>query len=165
VLKYEHLKLGRGPANIKLKVKNLKSKAILEKTFISGAKVEEAEVEKRALQFLFLKGKMAVFMDPKSFEQFEVGGEILEGKERFLKEGEEVEILFFEGRPVSLELPLFLVLEVKETGPGVKGDSATNIWKTAVLENKLQVKVPLFVKVGDRVKIDTRSGEYVERVR
>jgi len=171
VLKYEHTKLGRGTATIKLKIKNLKSKIIREKTFISGARVEEAEVEKREMQFLFeassskFQAPNFVFMDPKTFEQVEAGKEILEGKEGFLKEGEVVQILFFEGEPVSVELPLSLVLEVKETGPGVRGDSATNIFKPATLENGLVVKVPLFVKVGDKVKIDTRTGEYVERVK
>jgi len=165
VLKYEHTKLGRGTATIKLKIKNLKSKIIREKTFISGARVEEAEVEKKSLQFLYQDEKKVVFMDPRSFEQVEVGKEILEGKEGFLKEGEVVEVLFFEGEPVSMELPLSLALAVKETGPGVRGDSATNIFKPATLENGLVVKVPLFVKVGDKVKIDTRTGEYVERVK
>lgn len=165
VLKYEHVKLGRGKANIKLKIKNLKSKVVLEKTFHSGAKVQEAGVEKKALQFLYLDKESAVFTDPVSFEQFQIEKKVLEGKEGFLKEGERVEVLFFEGKPVRLELPVSLVLGVKETGPGVKGDSATNIFKPAILENGLTVKVPLFVKVGDRVKIDTRTGEYVERIK
>ena len=165
VLKYEHQKLGRGKANIKVKARNLKTGAVSERTFISGAKVEEAEVEKKSLQFLYLEGNKAVFMDPKSFEQIETKRESLGGQEGFMKEGMKADILFFEGALVNIELPTAVALEVKETGPGVKGDTATNIFKPAVLENGLTAKVPLFVKIGDKIKVDTKSGEYVERAK
>ena len=165
VIKYEHKKLGRGKANIKIKARNLKTGAFLKRTFISGARVEEAMVEKKKLQFLYFEGENAVFMDPISFEQSEVAKEVFDGREKFMQEGEKVEVLFFEGAPVSVELPLSLVLKVTETGPGVKGNSATNIFKPAILENGLQTKVPLFIEVGEKIKVDTRSGEYVERAK
>jgi len=165
VVKYEHKKLGRGKANIKIKARNLKTGALLERTFISGAKVEEAMVEKKNLQFLYFEGENAIFMDPVSFEQAEVAKEVFDGREKFMQEGEKVEVLFFEGEPVSVELPLSLILKVTETGPGVKGNSATNIFKPATLENGLQTKVPLFIKVGEKIKVDTKNGEYVERAK
>jgi len=165
VIKYEHKKLGRGKANIKIKARNIKTGALLERTFISGAKVEEAMVEKKTLQFLYFEGENAIFMDPVSFEQVEVAKEVFDGQKKFMQEGEKVEVLFFEGEAVSVELPLSLVLKVTETGPGVKGNSATNIFKPATLENGLQTKVPLFIKVGEKIKVDTKNGEYVERAK
>jgi len=117
------------------------------------------------LQFLYFEGENAIFMDPVSFEQVEVAKEVFDGQKKFMQEGEKVEVLFFEGEAVSVELPLSLVLKVTETGPGVKGNSATNIFKPATLENGLQTKVPLFIKVGEKIKVDTKNGEYVERAK
>ena len=160
VLEYRHVKLGRGNANIKLKVRNLKTGAVLKKTFLSGQKVEKIELEERKGQFLYQDKEGFYFMDPENFSQFKIEKDFLEGQERFLKEGEIYRILFLEGKPLSLRLPTFLEFKVKETGPNVRGDSATNIFKKAVLENGMVVSVPLFVKVGEKIKIDTRTGEY-----
>lgn len=165
VLNYEHIKLGRGTANIKLKTKNLKTGSILEKTFISGAKVEEAILEKKEAQFLYRDSKTFYFMNLETFEQFELSGDKVSRETPFLKGGEKYKILFYHNEPLTLELPIKIDFIVSQTGPELRGNSATNIFKEAVLENGLRIKVPLFVKVGDRVLVDTRTCEYEERIR
>lgn len=164
ILKYDHVKMGRGTANVVVKIKNLKTGAVLEKSFISGAKVQDAELSKKKAQFLYSDKKDCYFMDNKTFEQFTIPANQIEDESKFLKENEEVVILFYEDTPLLLDLPKNLDYKVIETDPGVRGDSVSNIWKRAVLENGLAVKVPLFVKAGDMVKVDTRTQEYVERV-
>ena len=164
VLEYRHVNLGRGTANIKVKVRNLRTGAVLRKTFLSGRKVEKGELEEKEAQFLYRDGKGFYFMDVVDFSQFQIEEIFLERKGKFLKEGGVYRILFFEEKPLVLQLPAFLEFVVKETGPGVRGDSETNIFKKAVLENGLVVSVPLFIKKGERIKIDTRTGEYKGRV-
>ncbi len=165
VLKYEHTKMGRGSANIKVKVKNLKTGSVTEKTFISGAKVEEVLTQKKKLQYLYSDQLGYHFIEPETFEQITIPIKLLKNQAGFLKEEAEVNILFVEGEPVSVELAPKMKFKIKETGPGVKGDSATNIFKPATLENNMKVKVPLFIKTGEEIWVDTRSGEYVERVK
>ncbi len=172
VLKYEHLKMGRGTANIKVKVRNLKTGAVLEKTFISGAKVSEISTVKRKLQYLYCGATSSAyckdnfyFMDPKTFEQLEIPRDLISDQAPFLREQAMVDVLFWSEKPLSIELPPKMEFEVKETGPGVKGDSATNIFKPAVLDNGLKIKIPLFINQGERILVDTRTGEYVERVK
>jgi elongation factor P len=163
VLSYEHVKLGRGTANIKVKVKNLRSGSTIERTFISGARVQEAILEKREAQFLYRTDNF-IFMDPLSFEQFELAEEKIGQAAPFLKEGMIIKILFYQEEPLATELPIKMEFTVSETDAGFRGNSATNIFKDALLENGLKVRVPLFVKIGDRVLIDTRTSEYVERI-
>ncbi len=163
VLNYEHLKMGRGSANIKLKVKNLRSCAITEKSFISGARVNEAHLEKKKVKFLWKDEASFNFTDTGSWEQFSLNKNQIGEAAKFLKEEEEYEILFFDKEALSLELPRLMELTVNETGPGVKGDSVSNVYKSATLSNGMQISVPLFIKTGDKIKIDTRNGEYVER--
>jgi elongation factor P len=165
VLKYEHIKMGRGTANISIKAKNLLNGAVVVKTYISGAKVSEIATVKRKVQFLYKEGGQYVFMDPKTFEQFVLGEEIISEQAPFLKEQAVFDILFWEDKPLSLELPPKMEFSVVETGPGIKGNSATNIYKPATLDNGLTVKVPLFVETGEKIMIDTRTGEYAERVK
>lgn len=165
VLSYEHIKMGRGSANIKVKVKNLRSGALTEKSFISGARVEEISLEKRKVQYLYLDKDSYHFMDSKTFEQFSLGRQMLGDQAKFLKEGMEVEILSYEEEPLAVDLPIKMEFKVAETGPGIRGDSVSNIYKDAVLENDLTVRVPLFIKAGDRILVDTRTGEYVERIK
>jgi len=170
VKKYTHQKIGKGGANVILQVRNLENGNIEEKTFNSNSKVEEISTIKRPLQYLYSDGDMASFMDEKTFEQIEIPIKVVEDELSFIKEGEVANILFLSGkageedRPLSIDIAPKVTLVVKETGPGAKGNSATNVFKPAVLENDLSVKVPIFMKVGDRVRIDTRTGEYVERV-
>jgi len=164
VLEYKHTKMGRGTANIKLKTKNLITGAVTEKTFISGAKVELVETEVKMLQYLYRENEDYFFMDPQTFEQFNLEAKVLAGKEKFLKEEQTVKILFWREKPLSIELPITMVFTVTQAPPGIKGDSVNASFKPATLDNGLEVKVPLFVNVGDKIKVDTRTGEYVERV-
>ncbi len=164
VLNYKHTKIARGSANIKIKARNLITGAVVGKTFVSGAKVEPIETSIRTLQYLYQDDSHLYFMDPRSFEQFSLGKSVLGDKAKYLKEESKVKVLFYEGKPLSVELPKSMVFEVKDAPPGVKGDSATASNKPVTLENGLVVRTPLFVKKGDKIKIDTQSGEYQERV-
>ena len=164
VLDYKHTKMGRGTASIKLKTKNLITGAVVDRTFISGAKVEPVETETKTVQYLYREGDDYFFMEPKTFEQFSLSTKVLAGKEKFLKEEQNVKILFWQEKPLAVEIPITMIFVVVETPPGVKGDSANASFKPATLDNNLEVKVPLFIKVGDKIKVDTRTGEYVERV-
>jgi len=163
VLKYEFTKMGRGTGNIKVKVRNLQSGAVINKTYITGNRVQEIMLNRKKMQFLYTDGSQTVFMDPVSFEQVEVDNHLVDEERQYLSEGMEVEVLFWEEEALSIDIPPKMVFEVKETGPGEKGNSASNVYKPAVLVNGLQVKVPLFVKTGEKIKVDTRTGEYVER--
>jgi len=163
VLSYEHVKMGRGNATIRLKIRNLRSGAIVEKSFISGSSVDPINLDKADAQYLYRSGSAYVFMDMVTFEQFEIPQRIVGEYGGFLTEGLAVKVLSYESEPLSLELPLKMEFIIKDTPPGVKGNSATNIWKDAVLETGKRVKVPLFVDTGDRIRVDTRTGEYVER--
>ena len=167
VLKYEHIKMGRGSAQIKVKIRNIRSGSIVEKSFQNGAKVDEVMTMRRPRQFLYRDGSSFVFMDPRSFEQAELAEDVIGDQEKFLTEGLTCNVVFLEEEgkevPLSIELPLKMDFAVVETDPGVKGDSAVNIYKPAKLSNGMTVKVPLFVNEGERVTVDTRSGEYVGR--
>lgn len=165
VISYRHVKMGRGNAIIRVKARNLKTGLVIEKTFASGQKVEELEIEKREGQFLYLGSAEAVFMDPATFEQFTLPKSVAGDKEKFLKEGQVYNIQAVGDNILGIEIPKTVVLKVKETGPGVKGDTASSATKEAILENNLRIKVPLFVKQGDKIKVDTRTHEYVERVK
>lgn len=162
VLSYEHIKMGRGSANIKVKVKNLKTGSTTEKSFISGAKVNNLQVIKKDLQFLYEDSSYCYFMDPVTFEQTSMPISSADGHE-YLAEGENFNISFLRQEAFALNLPPKMEYKVIETVPGVKGNSATNVYKDAVLENGIKIKVPLFIKEGDRVKIDTRTAQYSEK--
>ena len=163
VVKYEHKKIARGGGTVKLTVRNLESGNQELKTLNSTVKVDEIHTFKKRLQYLYSDGQIAVFMDPVSFEQSEIPVKVLGDKIKYVKEGEEVDVVFWDQRPLSVEVAPKVTLEVAQTDPGVKGNSATNIYKPARLENGLNVKVPLFIKNGDKVRVDTRTGEYTER--
>lgn len=165
VLTYEHIKMGRGSGTIKVKVRNLKTGSVVEKSFITGARVDEANVEKVKAQFLYRDGEAFNFMDPVSFEQFQIPISVVEEQARFLKDGMEVTLVVSEGQALALEISNSLIYEVTDTGPGEKGNTVSNVYKDATLDNGLVVKVPMFMKVGDKVKVDTRTGAYVERVK
>lgn len=165
VLTYEHIKMGRGSGWIKVKVKNLKTGSVTEKSFITGARVEQADVEKKKAQFLYHDGESYYFMDPLSFEQFSLAKSVVSDQAGFLKDGMEANIIISDDQALGLELPNSLIYEITETGPSDKGNSVSNVYKEAVLDNGLTVRVPMFIKTHDKVKIDTRNGEYVERVK
>lgn len=164
VMSYEHIKMGRGSANIKVKVKNIRSGSITEKSFINGAKVNDVQVIKKELQFLYKDDDMAYFMEPTTFEQINIPLAVIEDESVYLKDGESYTVSFRGEEPLTLILPPKLDFTVTETGPSIRGNSATNIFKDAVLDNGLSTKVPLFIKIGERVRIDTRTGAYTEKV-
>ncbi len=163
VIKYNHIKVGRGGAVVRVTARNLETGAIEEKTYSANVKVEDINTSKRKLQYLYNDNVNAVFMDPQSYEQIEIPVTVLSSELNFIKEGEDANVLFWDDKALSVEIPPKVTLKIKETSPGVKGNSATNMFKPATLENGLEVKVPLFIKVGDSVRVDTRTGEYVER--
>lgn len=163
VLSYKHIKLGRGSATIKVKVKNIKTGACTEKGFINGAKVNDLQITKKQMQYLYKNEDSAYFMDTVTFEQKEIPLKIIKYERQFLKIGETYSISFLREEPLSILLPPKMELKVINAAPGVKGNSATNIYKDAVLENGIKTKVPLFIKTGDSIRIDTRTGEYTEK--
>lgn len=162
VLSYEHIKMGRGSANIKVRVKNLRSGSTVERSFINGARVNDVRVLKKDMQFLYKDSDTLYFMNPVSFEQVTIPLKKFEGYE-YLREGENFSISFLDNEPLSLNLPPKMDLKVVETGPSLRGNSATNIYKDAILENGLKTKVPLFITVGSIVRVDTRTGAYSEK--
>ena len=163
VVRYEHTHLSRGSGTIKVKARNLRHGNVVNLTYRSGAMVEEIGVERRVLQYLYRDREDLVFMDPKSFEQVTIAAQILGSQAHFLKEGEEMGVFFWQDEALDVDLPAKVTLKIIEAAPGIKGDSAANMYKTATLENGLTVKVPLFVDAGELVRVDTRTGEYVER--
>jgi len=164
VVKYSHSKIGRGGANVKVSVRNLETGKLSEKTFNSSNKFDDVTTIKKKMQYLFTDADTATFMDEATYEQIEVPYAVFGEKIKYINEGDNVNVLFLDDRVLSLEIPAKVVLEVAETNPGVKGNSATNIYKPAKLSNGLELKVPLFIKKGDKVRVDTRTSEYAERV-
>jgi elongation factor P len=164
VIKYTHTKIGRGGANVKVSVRNLQNGNLSEKTFVSSGKFDEITTKKSKMQFLYADADYATFMDERTYEQVEVPVVVLGDQLKFINDGDNVNVLFWDENALSVEIPPKVILEVTDTNPGVKGNSATNIYKPATLSNGLEVKVPLFIKKGDKVRVDTRTSEYVERV-
>lgn len=164
VLSAQHSKQGRGGAIMRTKIKNLFSGTIIERTFKGNKEFEEAEIEQRKAQFLYKEGANYYFMDSASFEQFSFSEQQIGQNKNYLKEGLEVEILNFQGQPINLNLPIKINLQVTYTEPGFKGNTQSATFKPATLETGVQIQVPLFIKVGDIIRVDTRTGEYIERV-
>lgn len=163
VVNYTHTHLSRGSGTIKVKCRNLRDGRMAQKTYKGNDKVEEIEVMKKILQFLYVDGEEYVFMDPESFDQVEISREVLGDDRKFLKEGEEVSVLYFGEEPLTVDLPPKMNFKVTEAAPGERGDSASNAYKDAVLENGLKIRVPLFINPGEVIRVDTRNGEYIER--
>ena len=161
---FQHVKPGKGGAFVRTKVKNLLNGRTIERTFRAGERVEPADVEDKQMQYLYREGENLVFMDTQTYDQIPVPAEVVGDSLRYLQENLEVGILFWRGKPVNVELPAFIVSEIVRTEPGVKGDTASGATKPATLETGAVVQVPLFVKEGERIRVDTRTGEYVERV-
>ena len=161
---FQHVKPGKGGAFVRTKVKNLLSGKSVDKTFRSGEKVGEADVEERQMQYLYHDGQDLVFMDTESYDQTPISEEGVGDGVKFLKENTEVDVLFWNGKPINVELPNFIIAEITDCEPGEKGDTASNVTKPATLETGAIVQVPLFIKQGEKIRVDTRSGEYVERV-
>jgi elongation factor P len=164
ILSYEHQKIGRGSAQVRLKVKNIRSGAIFDTTAQAGTKWPRIRLDQRQVQYLYSEGDLHYFMDKDTYEQFPLSPAQLGEAVNFLKDGMELEVLMHDGQPVGVELPLNVVLKVLQTEPGFKGDTATGGSKPATLETGLTIQVPLFVNQGDRIRVDTRDGSYIERV-
>ncbi|MBM7646334.1 elongation factor P [Scopulibacillus daqui] len=163
VIEFQHVKPGKGAAFVRSKLRNLRTGAIQEKTFRAGEKVNKAHIENRKMQYLYANGSQHAFMDLETYEQIELDAEQIKDELKFLKENMEVNIQTYEGETLGVELPNTVELEVTETEPGIKGDTASGGSKPATLETGYVVNVPFFVNVGDKLVIDTRSGEYVSR--
>ncbi|UCE86376.1 MAG: elongation factor P [Deltaproteobacteria bacterium] len=161
---FQHVKPGKGGAFVRTKLKNLRTGRVLDRTFRSGEKVDEADVEETKMQYLYQDGDHLVFMDTKTFEQTPLSIEQVGEPRKYLKENLDVKILFWRGEALSVELPPFVEARITQCDPGVKGDTASAATKPATLETGAVVQVPLFIKEGEVVRVDTRTGEYVERV-
>jgi elongation factor P len=165
IVEFQHVKPGKGGAFVRSTLKNLRTGRVLENTFRAGEKVEVVRVERRKYQYLYSEGDMLVCMDNETYEQINISKELFSEGLKFLKESEEVEILFNGSEIISVEIPIFINLKVVETEPGFRGDTATGAMKPARLETGAQINVPLFINEGDVLKVDTRTGEYSERVK
>ncbi len=164
ITEFQHVNPGKGAAFVRTKMRAIKTGKTMEMTFKSNESVEFVEVERRRMQYLYNNGEMYSFMDNSNYEQIEINGNMLEGKKEYLKEGLEVMVIKFEGIPLSITLPNKVTYKVIESEPGVKGDTASgNVSKEATLENGTKVRVPLFIKEGEEIIVNTETGEYVER--
>jgi len=163
VLSYEHIKMGRGSANIKVKVKNVRNGATLIKSFINGARVNNLQIAKKDVQFLYKDDEATYFMDPVSFEQITIPLSVV-GEHEYLKEGMSFTVSFLGDEALSVAFPPKMEFTVTDTGPSLRGNSATNLYKDGILDNGMKTRVPLFTKIGDKIRIDTRTGEYSEKV-
>lgn len=164
IIFFQHVKPGKGGAFVRTKVKNLKNGKVLDRTFRSGEKLDEADVSERRMQYLYQDGDSLVFMDNTTYEQTPFSAEQVGDARKYLKENLDVEVLFWRGRPINIELPAFIEALITQCDPGLKGDTASGSTKPATLETGAVVQVPLFVKEGERIRVDTRTGVYVERV-
>lgn len=165
IIEFQHVKMGRGGANVKTKMKNLKTGSIVEETIRSGEKFPTPELEQRKMQFLYAQDDHYIFMDQETYEQIPISREQLGDATLFLKENTEVQVLNYKGVPLNVELPTFIELVVAETEPGFKGDTASGGGKPAKLETGAMVRVPFHINEGDTIRVDTRTSEYIERVK
>lgn len=163
VLDFQHVKPGKGAAFVRSKLRNLRNGNVQEKTFRAGEKVEKAQIDNRKMQYLYAQGDEHVFMDLESYEQIELAGTAIEYELKYLLENMEVHIQSYQGEMLGVELPNTVVLEVAETEPGIKGDTASGGTKPAILETGLSVNVPFFINQGDKLIINTTDGSYVSR--
>ena len=164
IVDFQHFKPGKGGAFVRTKLKNLLNGRVVDKTFRSGEKVGKPDIEEKEMQFLY-KDDEYHFMDNANYEQIALQPELIGYSKDFLQENTNVNILFYQNRPINLELPIFVELEVVEAEPGVKGDTASGASKPVTVETGAKIQVPLFIEEGDRLKIETRTGEYIERVK
>lgn len=160
---FQHVKPGKGGAFVKTKLKNLKTGAVLEKTFRSVETVEQIYLEEKEMEYLYRDGEQLWFMDISNYEQVPLHESVIGEGVSYLKENAKVQVVFYEGKVVGVELPTFVELKVTQTEPGFKGDTVSGSYKPATLETGVVVHVPLFIKEGDVLKIDTRTGEYIQR--
>ena len=163
VIEFQHVKPGKGAAFVRTKCKNVKTGAVVERTFSPTDKFENAQVERKEMQYLYNDGDLYYFMDMETFEQLPIGKDKLDDNFKFVKEEMMCKIVSYKGDIFAVEPPMFVELEVTDTEPGFKGDTATGATKPATLETGAVIKVPLFIDIGTKLRIDTRTGEYLER--
>lgn len=164
VIEFQHVKPGKGAAFVRTKLKNIVTGATIEKTFNPTDKMPKAHIERKDMQYLYNDGDLYYFMDTETFEQLPLGKDKIGDALKFVKENEIVKVLSHKGNVFGIEPPNFVELEVTDTEPGFKGDTATGATKPAIVETGASIKVPLFINKGDIIRIDTRTGEYMERV-
>ena len=164
VVEFQHVKPGKGAAFVRTKIKNVITGAVLERTFNPSEKLQGAEIEKREMQYLYSDGDLYYFMDNETYEQMPLNADQLGDSLKYIKENMNVKILSFKEKVFAVEPPMFVELEVTYTEPGFAGNTTTTSGKPATLENGLKISVPMFINIGDVIKIDTRTGEYMERV-
>ena len=163
IIEFQHFKPGKGGAMVRTKLRNILNGRVLDNTFRSGEKVERPNLESRDMQFLYHEGEQLVFMDMTTYDQMHMDAEATDGKANYLKDGQECRVLLYNEKPLDIEIPASLVLEVTETEPGAKGDTVSNVTKPATLDTGIVIQVPIFVNIGDRVKVDTRTNGYLGR--
>ncbi|HEY2214657.1 MAG TPA: elongation factor P [Acidimicrobiales bacterium] len=163
VVEFQHVKPGKGGAFVRTKLKNVRSGAVIERTYRADEKLDQAIIDKRDMQFLYRDGSDYVFMDTTSYDQMNAAPDLLGTAPDYLKEGDAVNLQMYDGEIVGVELPASVELKVTETEPGEKGDRVSGARKPATMETGLVIQVPLFVNIGDAIKVDTRSGEYLTR--
>ena len=163
IIEFQHVKPGKGAAFVRTKIKNVMTGAVVERTFRPTEKMPKAHVERKNMQYLYNDSGLYYFMDQETYEQIPLNAEALGDALKFVKENENVLILSYKGNVFGVEPPTFVELVITRTEPGVKGDTATNVQKPATLETGAIINVPLFINEGDKIRIDTRSGEYMER--
>ena len=163
IIEFQHFKPGKGGAMVRTKLRNILNGRVLDNTFRSGEKVDRPNLESRDMQFLYHEGDQLVFMDMTTYDQMHMDAEATDGKANYLKDGQECRVLLYNEKPLDIEIPASLVLEVTETEPGAKGDTVSNVTKPATLETGVVIQVPIFVNIGDRGKVDTRTNAYLGR--
>ena len=163
IVEFQHFKPGKGGAMVRTKLKHMRTGQVLDKTFRSGEKVKKPDMTVTEMQFIYKEGQDFVFMDLETYEQMHVAAENVGEKGGYIKEGDTVKVLLYNGELIGVDLPANVNLKVAQTDPGVQGDRVSNATKPATLETGLQVNVPLFINEGDVIKVDTRSGEYLGR--
>ncbi len=164
IVEFQHVKPGKGPAFVRTKLKNVENGKVVEHTFRAGEKVEEVRLERREFQYLYPDGEFFVFMNTETYEQIQLHRDALGDVPKFIKESDMCSVLLMEEKPLLVEAPLTVELQVKETDPGLRGDTAQGGSKPATMETGLVVQVPLFIDEGQVLKIDSRSGKYLGRV-
>lgn len=164
IVDYQLVKPGKGGTYLRTKMKNMISGRMLEETFRSAEKFPEPDLEYKEMQFLYADGQMYHFMDKETYEQIDLDAEHVESVKKYLKDSEVYNVINFQGRPILVEPPIFMVLQIKDTVPGVKGDTAQGGSKPATLETGLVIQVPLFLNEGQKIKVDTREDKYIEKV-
>lgn len=164
VVWFQHHKPGKGGAVVRTKLKNVRTGAVVDRTFNAGVKVDQAQLDKREMQYLYHDGTHYVFMDNTTYDQLSVEDAEIADASQWLTENQSAILAMYEGRPISVELPASVELAVQQTDPGVKGDRVSGAMKPATLETGVTIQVPLFVETGDTIRVDTRTGEYITRV-